>query len=226
MVPSTLRYKKWYEHTFHKSALTSVVFNSCGSLLAAGGLDGLVSVWDVHTGSILHCINARTPVHSLVWSSGPEGFIFGCENGILVSVFLEQVRFFLSRITIRVINDPPKASIRSTYFHAHSEPIHCLSPQLNATLLISGAAGEVTVWERDHSTRDGQTISSILVAEVLIPKMAESWEVFKIIPQPPDQYSQSGGAVQVTALHWLYKRDSKEDRNRFVVASYQWHGVL
>lgn len=95
MVPSTLRYKKWYERTFHKSALMSVVFNSCGSLLAAGGLDGLVSVGDVHTGSILHCINARTPVHSLVWSSGPEGFIFGCENGILVSVFLEQVRFFL-----------------------------------------------------------------------------------------------------------------------------------
>jgi hypothetical protein len=29
-----------------------------------------------------------------VWSSGPEGFIFGCENGTLVSVFLEQVLFF------------------------------------------------------------------------------------------------------------------------------------
>jgi hypothetical protein len=47
-----------------------------------------------------------------------------------------------------------------------------------------------------------------------------------MIPPPPDQYSQSGGAVQVTLLNWLYKRDSKEERNRFVAASYQWHGVL
>lgn len=91
--------------------------------------------------------------------------------------------------------------------------------------MISGAVGEVTVWERDHSVRDGKTIS-VLGAEVLIPQMIETWEVFKTIPQPPDQYSQSGGAVQVTSVNWLYKRDSREERNRFVVASYQWHGVL
>ena len=71
-----------------------MAFDSCGSLLAAGSLDGFVSVWEVDTGSILHYINARTPVHSLVWSSGPKGFIFGCENGTLVSVFLGQVLFF------------------------------------------------------------------------------------------------------------------------------------
>ncbi|KAI9456346.1 WD40-repeat-containing domain protein [Lactarius psammicola] len=190
MIPSILQYKKRYERSFHKSAITSVAFNSCGSLLAASSLDGLVSVWEVNTGSVLHCINARTPIHSLVWSSEPEGFIFGCENGTLVSVFLEQ------------------ASIRSTYFHAHSGPIRCLSPHVNTTLLVSGAADQVTVWEREHSTRD------------------ESWEVFKTVPQPPDQYSQSGGVVQVTSVNWLYKRGSKEERNRFVVSSYQWHGVL
>lgn len=94
MIPSILRYKKRYERSFHKGAITSVAFNSCSNLLAASGLDGLVSVWEVNTGSFLHCINARTPVHSLVWSSGPKGFIFGCENGTLVSVYLEQVCFF------------------------------------------------------------------------------------------------------------------------------------
>jgi len=86
-----LQYKKRYERSFHKSAITSVAFNSFGSLLAASSLDGRVSVWEVDTGLVLHCINARTPVHSLVWSSKPEGFIFGCENGTLVSVFIEQV---------------------------------------------------------------------------------------------------------------------------------------
>ncbi|KAI9428722.1 WD40-repeat-containing domain protein [Lactarius indigo] len=120
---------KWYERSFHQSALTSVAFNSCSSLLATSSLDGLISVWEVNTGSLLHYINARTPVHSLVWSSEPGGFFFGCENGTLVSVFIEQ-------------------------------------------------------------------------------------------------YSQNGGTIQVTSLNWLYKCDSKEERNRFMVASYQWHGVF
>lgn len=47
-----------------------------------------------------------------------------------------------------------------------------------------------------------------------------------MIPRPLDQYSQSGGPVLVMSLNWLYKRDSKEDRNRFTVVSYQWHRVL
>lgn len=101
-----LRYKKRYERSFHQGTITSAAFNSCGSLLVASSLDGFVSVWEVNTGSLLHCINARTPVHSLVWSSQPEGFIFGCENGMLVSVFIEKVFFislslqFMSPITL------------------------------------------------------------------------------------------------------------------------------
>ena len=152
-----LRYKRWYEHSFHKGAITSVAFNPCGKILAAGSLDGLVSVWEVNTGSVLHCINARTPVHSLAWSSGPEGFIFGCENGTLVSVFLEQVISF-NFSAICATHDTPKATIKSTYFHAHSGPIRCLSPHLNSPLLISGAADQVTIWKRDHSALDGQRI--------------------------------------------------------------------
>lgn len=157
MIPSILQYKKRYERSFHKGAITSVAFNSCGNLLAASGLNGLVSVWEVNTGSVLHCINTRTPVHSLMWSSGPEGFIFGCENDTLVSVYLEQVCFF-AITPIRATNSTPKASIRCTYFHAHSRPIECLSPYSNATLLISGAADQATVWKRDHATHEGQTI--------------------------------------------------------------------
>ena len=156
MIPSILRYKKRYERSFHKRAITSVAFNSCGNLLAASSLDGLVSVWEVNTGSVLHTINARTPVHSLVWSSGPEGFIFGCENGTLVSVYLERVLLLFAITPIRDTNNTRKASIRCTYFHAHSRPINCLSPSSNATLLISGAADQATIWKRDNSTREGK----------------------------------------------------------------------
>ena len=66
-----------------------------GTILAVGSLDGLVSVWDVNSGIALHCINAHSPILSLAWSSGPKGFIFGCENGILVSVLLEKVCTFV-----------------------------------------------------------------------------------------------------------------------------------
>ena len=154
MVPSMLRYKRRYERSFHKGPITSIAFNPCGKILAASSLDGLVSVWEVNTGSALHCINARTPVHSLVWSSGPEGFIFGCENGTLVSVFLNKVISFTFS-TICVADNTPEATIRSTYFCAHSGPIRCLSPRLNTPFLISGAADQVTIWKRDHSTVDG-----------------------------------------------------------------------
>jgi WD40 repeat protein len=94
-MPSVLRYKKHYERFFHEGAVTSMDLNPHGTILAVGSLDGLVSVWDVSSGTALHCINAHTPILSLVWSSGPEGFIFGCENGILVSILLEKVCTFI-----------------------------------------------------------------------------------------------------------------------------------
>ena len=90
-MPSILQYKKRYERFFHEGAVTSMAFDPHGTILAAGSLDGLVSIWDVNSGATLYCINAHTPVLSLVWSSGPNGFIFGCENGVLVSILLEKV---------------------------------------------------------------------------------------------------------------------------------------
>ena len=69
-----------------------MALDTSGSILAAGSLDGNISIWAVDTGSALHRVNARTPVLSLVWLTGSEGFVFGCENGILASVLLEEVR--------------------------------------------------------------------------------------------------------------------------------------
>jgi len=89
-----LKYKKRYDHHFHDGPITSLSFNSHGSLFAAGSLDGTVSVWAVDTANALHCINVRTPIRSLVWPQCAEGFIFGCENGALVSVHVEEVCLF------------------------------------------------------------------------------------------------------------------------------------
>ncbi|KAH9021464.1 WD40-repeat-containing domain protein [Lactarius pseudohatsudake] len=189
---SVLKYKKRFERCCHDGAITSVALNPRGNILAVGSLDGSISVWAVDTGSALHRVNARTPIHSLVWSTGSEGFVFGCENGVLVSILLEE------------------ACVKTVYFHAHSRPIYCLSPFSNDELLISGAVNEVTVWKRDrhNATRD------------------ETWEAFKIIPQPPEQYSRTGRVVKVTSVNWLQNRNSSEGGQKFILTSYLWHGVM
>lgn len=60
----------------------------------------------------------------------------------------------------------------------------------------------------------------------LTPSFSESWGMFKPIPQPPGRYSQSGVAVEVTSVNWLHRRGSNDERHKFVVSSYLWHGVL
>ncbi|KAI9444331.1 WD40-repeat-containing domain protein [Lactarius indigo] len=157
---SVLKYKKRFEHYCHDGPITSVALNPRGGILAAGSLDGNVSVWAVDTGSALHRVNARTPILSLVWSTGSEGFVFGCENGILVSILLEEVH-------------PSSHQLRSI----------CYSP-------------------------------------------TETWEVFKTIPQLPEQYSQTKRVVKITSVNWLQSRNSSEGGQRFIVTSYLWHGVM
>ena len=55
--------------------------------------------------------------------------------------------------------------------------------------------------------------------------LIETWEVFKTIPPPPDQYSLTGRAVKVTCVNWLKKCDMSE-RGQKIISSYLWHGVM
>ena len=77
---SILKYKKQLEHFGHKATITSLTFDTSGNILAAGSLNGSISIWAVTTGSALHCVNACTPILSLAWLNGSEGFVFGCEH--------------------------------------------------------------------------------------------------------------------------------------------------
>ncbi len=222
---SVLKYKKRFERNSHDSAITSVALNPRGSILAAGSLDGNISVWAVDTGSSLHRVNARSPILSLVWSTCSEGFVFGCENGLLVSILLEEVRPPLNRFR-GIVHSWPQVCVKTVYFEAHSGPICCISPNSNDNLLISGAVNEVTVWKRSrhYTTREGrQPLLSSL--EKLTPVSTEKWEFLKTIPQPPEQYSRTGQAVKVTSVNWLQSRTSSGGQ-KFMVTSYLWHGVM
>ncbi|KAN0127449.1 WD40-repeat-containing domain protein [Lactarius tabidus] len=46
---SVLKYKKRFKHFGHKGAITSLAFDTSGSILAAGSLDGHISVWAAAT---------------------------------------------------------------------------------------------------------------------------------------------------------------------------------
>ena len=55
--------------------------------------------------------------------------------------------------------------------------------------------------------------------------LIETWEVFKTIPPPPNQYSLTGRAVKVTSVNWLKRCDPSEQGQK-IISSYLWHGVM
>ncbi len=69
----------------HSKGITSLVFNPEGSLLATGGLDGAVCVWDTKSWKLLDVYYAKTSVTSLAWFTN-EALVCGLEDGIMASL--------------------------------------------------------------------------------------------------------------------------------------------
>ncbi|KAN0136774.1 WD40-repeat-containing domain protein [Lactarius tabidus] len=75
---SVLKYKKRFKRFGHKGAITSLAFDTSGSILAAGSLDGHISVWAAATGSSLHRVHIKTVYFHA--HSGPICCISPCSN--------------------------------------------------------------------------------------------------------------------------------------------------
>ena len=87
-----LVYQESYCKPAHKSVINAMVLSPDGGRLVTGSDDCTVIVWSTHSGSMLCFIKAHSPVVSLAWLTNSNGFLFGCQNGMLASVWLSEVR--------------------------------------------------------------------------------------------------------------------------------------
>lgn len=68
----------------HSKGITAMKFNPLGTMLATGGLDGNICIWEVPTGRLIHNTVGQSPVASLQWVSrggGEEIILLGSKDG-------------------------------------------------------------------------------------------------------------------------------------------------
>ena len=87
-----LEYQECYHKFAHESAINAMVVSPDGRRLVTGSNDSTVLVWSTQSGSILCHIKAHCPVISIAWLANENRFLFGCQNGMLASVGLSEVR--------------------------------------------------------------------------------------------------------------------------------------
>jgi WD40 repeat protein len=83
-----LEYQERYHRLAHESTINTLVLSPNGRRLVTGGDDSTVLVWSTQSGVTLFRIKAHSPILSLAWLGNTNGFIFGCQNGMLASVEL------------------------------------------------------------------------------------------------------------------------------------------
>lgn len=86
-----LKYQECYRKRAHKAVINAMVLSPDGGRLVTGSDDCTVLVWSTQSGSILCRIKAHSPVVSLAWLTNSNGFLMGCENGMLASVGFFEV---------------------------------------------------------------------------------------------------------------------------------------
>ena len=97
-----LEYQECYRKPGHESVINAMVLSPDGCWLLTGSDDCSVLVWSTKTGTTLCRIKARSPVLSLAWLTNEHGFLFGCKNGLVVSVNTSGV-CVLTRAQFRIV---------------------------------------------------------------------------------------------------------------------------
>ena len=77
----------------HSDAVAAVAFSPNGLLLASGGLDGRVCVWDVRSSKLLYAFSGKSAVLSLLWLEiSNENLVCGMADGTIASLAISRVR--------------------------------------------------------------------------------------------------------------------------------------
>lgn len=91
-----LDYQECYREAAHESVINAMALSPDGRRLITGSADSTVLMWSTQSGSTLCRIKIHSPVLSLAWLKHSNGFLFGCENGILASVNISEVLIMCS----------------------------------------------------------------------------------------------------------------------------------
>ena len=87
-----LEYQQCYCKLAHKSVINAMVLSPDGDRLVTGSDDCTVLVWSTQSSRVLCCLKAHSLVMSLAWLTNSNGFLLGCQNGMVASVSLSEVR--------------------------------------------------------------------------------------------------------------------------------------
>jgi WD40 repeat protein len=86
-----LKYEEHHQLLAHKSSINAIALSPDGRRFVTGSDDSTVLVWSTGSAAALCQIKTHSPVLSLAWLTNSNGFIFGCENGMVASVDVLEV---------------------------------------------------------------------------------------------------------------------------------------
>ncbi|KAI5988766.1 WD40-repeat-containing domain protein [Pisolithus albus] len=149
-----------------RSTVTALAFSPKGSYLAAGSLDGTLSICSTSSGETLYQVHAAGGISllSILWTAPDERqLLCGLGNGVVISVTITTY------ITV-------------TGFRAHDNlPVECLS--ISGSTVVTGAASEVSLW--DHSGSSAWVSRGIITpppsiamnsnAEIIVTSLHWAW---------------------------------------------------
>ena len=76
----------------HSDAVATIAFSPNGLLLASGGLDGRVCIWDVRSSKLLYAFSGKSAVLSLLWlGMSNKNLVCGMANGTIVPLAISRV---------------------------------------------------------------------------------------------------------------------------------------
>lgn len=76
----------------HTDVIRCLSFNVSGTLIASGGDDYSIKIWDTKGTNLKIHVEGHSSVLSLAWTTDPHILIAGFEDGVIVTIIITEVR--------------------------------------------------------------------------------------------------------------------------------------